>query len=87
MLRIVMYRLDADGQWIEGVLHTFNDGHAVIENRGTGELELVPVKKTHLKFSVLMEQWIKMQQEAQMAAQAQAQRSAISAPNIATIRR
>ena len=87
MLRIVMYRLDAGGQWTEGVLHTFNDGHAVVENRVTGELELVPVKADLLKFAVLMEQWIKMQQEAQAQAQAQAQRNAISAPNIATIRR
>ena len=83
MLRIVHYRLTADGQWTEGVLHTFNDGHAIVENKATAELELVPVRKDLLKFTVVMDQWVKMQMEAQQRAQIQG----VTAPNIATIRR
>lgn len=83
MLRIVHYRLTADGQWTEGVLHTFNDGHAIVENKATAELELVPVRKDLLKFTVVMDQWVKMQMDAQRQAQIQG----VTAPNIAAIRR
>ena len=83
MIRIILYRIDAAGEWTEGVLHTFNDCNAVVENKATGELELVPVKKEHLKFQVLTEKWVKMQIEAQQRAQVQG----VMAPNIAQIRR
>ena len=87
MLRIVKYRLTVDGEWLDGILHTFNDGHAVIENKATAELEVVPVKKDHLKFGIVWDQWARMNADAQAQAQAQATKRAITAPNIAEIRR
>ena len=72
-----MFRLDGSGEWTEGVMHTFVDGHAVVETKATGELNLVPVKPECLKFRVLMEQWIQMQQQAQREAQA---RSVLAGP-------
>lgn len=77
MIRTILYRLAATGEWTEGVLHTFNDCNAIVENKATGEMELVPVKKEHLKFQMLTEQWVKAQLEAQRQAQAQ---SVVAAP-------
>lgn len=72
MIRIILYRLSDDGEWIEGVLHTFSDSNAVVENKATGELELVPVFGKRLKFAVLTERWVQLQIEAQRQQQKQA---------------
>ena len=71
MIRIILYRLDKTGEWTEGVLHTFHGTNAVVENKATGEMELVHVCKEQLKFRVLTEDWVKMQVEAQRQAQQQ----------------
>jgi len=71
MIRIILYRLELTGEWLEGVLHTFTGDNAVVENKNTGELTLVPVKAEHLKFRVLTEQWVQMQIEAQRQSQSQ----------------
>jgi hypothetical protein len=87
MIRIILYRLGADfttATWKQGVLHTFVGENAVIENKDTGELNLVPVKPENLKFQILTEQWIQMQVEAQR--QAQSQSVLAGNPNIRTVR-
>jgi len=77
MIRIILYRVDGTGEWLEGVVHVFVDGHCVVENKTTGELNLVPVKPENLKFKILTEQWVNMQIEAQRAAQS---RSVVAMP-------
>lgn len=69
MIRVILYRVDSIGDWAEGMLHTFVDSNAVVENRVTGELHLVPVNPKNLKFKVLIEQWVQMQVQAQREAQ------------------
>lgn len=83
MIRIILYRLEDKGEWTEGVLHTFAGTNAVVENKATGEMNLVPVTAATLKFQVLTEQWVKMQVEAQQRAQAQS----VVAPSPAMFRR
>lgn len=87
MIRIILYRTGVDftsAPWQQGVLHTFVGENAVVENKDTGELNLVPVKPENLKFQILTEQWIQMQVEAQQRAQAQ---SVLAGnPNIRTVR-
>ena len=68
MIRIILYCVDGTN-WLEGVLHTFVGENAVVENKATGEMNLVPVKPTTLKFKVLTEQWLQMQIQAQREAQ------------------
>jgi hypothetical protein len=77
MIRIILYRVDGTGEWNEGVVHVFVDGHCVVENKATGELNLVPVKPENLKFKILTEQWVAMQIEAQRQAQS---RSVLAGP-------
>ena len=72
MIRTILYRIEATGEWTEGVLHTFSGTNAVVENKLTGELNLVPVNADNLKFMVLTVDWVKMQVEAQRQAQSQA---------------
>lgn len=78
MIRTILYRIDPTGEWTEGVLHTFSGTNAVVENKVTGELNLVPVKADNLKFKVLTEAWVQMQIETQRQAQSQ---SVVAAPN------
>lgn len=68
MIRIILYCIDGTN-WVEGVLHTFVGENAVVEEKATGALNLVPVKPTTLKFKILTEQWIQMQIQAQREAQ------------------
>ena len=68
MIRIILYCIDGTN-WVEGVLHTFVGENAVVENKDTGELNLVPVKPSKLKFKILTEQWIQMQIQAQREVQ------------------
>lgn len=75
MIRIILYNVD--GNWVEGVLHTFVGENAVVENKATGELNLVPVTPTTLKFKILTEQWIQMQIQAHREAQS---RSVLAGP-------
>jgi len=77
MIRIILYRVDSNGDWNEGVIHTFTSEGAVIENKATGELNLVPVKPECLKFKILTEQWVQMQIQAQREMQA---RSVVAGP-------
>lgn len=72
MIRIILYRTDGQGDWLEGIIHGFNDRHAIIEKKDTGEMCLVPVKPECLKFKILTEAWVAMQVEAQRMAQANA---------------
>lgn len=67
MIRIILYNID--GNWVEGVLHTFVGEKAVVENKQTGELNMVPVKPIALKFKNTTEQWVQMQIQAQREAQ------------------
>jgi|PlaIllAssembly_1097288.scaffolds.fasta_scaffold28214_5 hypothetical protein len=76
MIRIIMFRL-GNGEWVEGVLHTFVGENAVVETKATGDLQLVPVKPENLKFKILTEAWIAMQVEAQRQAQS---RSVLAGP-------
>ncbi len=69
MIRIILYRLDGVGEWNEGVIHGFTDGHCIVENKLTGELNLVAVRPENLKFKIQTEQWVAMQIEAQRQAQ------------------
>lgn len=69
MIRVILFRINGTGDWIEGVMHSFTGDNAVVENKATHELQLVPVKPENLKFQVSMEQWIAMQREAQIRAQ------------------
>jgi len=71
MIRIILYRLEASSEWTEGVLHTFSGTNAVVENKASGEMNLVPVKAENLKFKVLTEAWVQMQIDAQRQAQSQ----------------
>lgn len=77
MIRIILYRMLDTAEWTEGVLHTFSGTNAVVENKATGEMNLVPVTASTLKFLVLTEQWVKIQIDAQRQAQAQ---SVVAAP-------
>jgi hypothetical protein len=72
MIRIIMFRKDGSGEWIEGVMHAFVDSNAVVETKATGELNLVPVRPENLKFKILMDGWIEVQREAQRQAQSRA---------------
>lgn len=83
MIRIVLYRVNGEGEWTEGVLHSFNDCNAIVENKASGELLLVGVDPAKLKFKNTTDEWVRMQVEAQQRAQIQG----VTAPNIAQIRR
>ena len=85
MIRIILFRLGVtanDTGWTEGVLHTFVGENAVVENKATGELQLVPVKPENLKFALLTEKWVQMQVEAQRRAQEDAQQQRQANPNV-----
>ena len=79
MIRIILYRQSDTAEWTEGVLHTFNDGKAIVEHTATGALNLVPITEGTLKFKVLTDEWVRQQVEAQQRAQAQ---SVVAAPNL-----
>lgn len=70
MIRFIQYRIDGTGEWVDGIVHGFNDGNCIVEKKDTGELLLVPVKPECLKFKILTEAWVAMQVEAQRQAQA-----------------
>jgi hypothetical protein len=75
-----LYRLDEQSEWSEGVLHVFVGENAVVENKAASTVHLIPVKPELLKFSIPMDKWIDMQQQAQRQqaeAQQAAQRAAI----------
>lgn len=86
MIRTVLFRVDASGEWLEGAVHGFQGENCIVENLATAELNLVPVKPGHLKFKVNSNDWIKMQIQAQQAAQQQANSRAITAPSITEVR-
>lgn len=67
-------------EWQEGVLHAFVEGHAVVENYKSGELNHVPIKPEHLKFKVNMDAWMEAQRDFQRQAQAQAVVAAVPSP-------
>ena len=72
MIRTILFRLSTESKWTEGVMHAFAGENAVVETAATGELNLVPVKPEYLKFGILMNDWLKMQAEAQQQARRQA---------------
>ena len=71
MIRTILYCIDG-AHWEEGILHTFVNDNAVVENKETGELNLVPVKPTTLRFKMNTEQWVQLQVQAQREAQSRA---------------
>lgn len=77
MIRIILYRINTTHEWSKGVIHAFTPTGAVIENKETGELYLVPVNPQCLKFEMNTDAWIQLQVEAQQRAQA---RSVMASP-------
>lgn len=75
MIRFVLYRFDnfEPGVWREGVAHAFlsvnNQGCAVVEDRINGELNMVPIDGTHIRYAINVEQFADIQRQAQLAAQ------------------
>jgi len=71
MIRKASFRLKSDGQWAQGLIHGFTEGKAIVENADTGEMCLVPVQPDLLKFECKIDEWVKLQQEAQQRAMGQ----------------
>ena len=71
MIRIILFKMDSmHPDWTEGVLHTFQNGHAVVENMDNGQLFWVPVNPKQLQFKILTKDWLAMQMTMQREAQA-----------------
>jgi|OpeIllAssembly_1097287.scaffolds.fasta_scaffold224758_4 hypothetical protein len=81
MIRIILWRIDGTGEWTEGVLHGFQQDKAVVETLKTGELQLVPVTPSTLKFKMLTTEWVDMQVRAQQEQSAR-QAGIVTAPNL-----
>lgn len=68
MIRKISYRLTNSGEWSTGLIHGFTEGKAIVEDGTTGEMHLVPVGPELLKFECKIDEWVKLQQEAQARA-------------------
>lgn len=71
MIRKVSFRLKNNDQWSVGLIHGFSESNAIVEDSETGELHLVPVRSDLLKFECKIDEWVKLQQEAQQRAMGQ----------------
>jgi hypothetical protein len=86
MIRIILWRMGGSADWNEGVLHSFQQGVAVIEILATGELQLVPIGPDTLKFQIKTTDWVDMQVKMQQEAMKQeAQHRAKMSPGIVTV--
>lgn len=68
MIRKVKFQVN--GEWRDGVIHTYTEGKAVVEQWDTGEIHLIVVSPANLKYECKIEEWARIQQEAQQKAMA-----------------
>lgn len=81
MIRIILWRMEATGEWNEGTLHGFHADKAIVETMTNGALQLVPVTPDTLKFKILTKDWIEMQMKAQAEAALQQGAPIMMPPN------